>query len=107
MSFRTGTYYCEACKEKFDELVTVEDYTANAPQPCPHCGSSDCPRILASPMVLCASYPDGTRRFQEFKEVGKLNVQYAGLDHDDVKEQTRIKKEAETILPGSSKNFKC
>jgi putative FmdB family regulatory protein len=105
--YKTGTYYCEECNAKFDELVEKEEYDTSKPQCCPTCGNTGCSRVVGAPLPLNNSFPDGTRRFTELKEVGKLRAEYAGLDYTDTVEQTRVKKEAEKIMPGASKDFKC
>ena len=67
---------CKDCTARWNEVVDREDRDKVAE--CPSCGKMSGRRTISAPMVLMASYPDGTRRFDpRVKEAARLQVEAA------------------------------
>lgn len=84
----TYDYACTECHALFDvhiRYVDRDDYEKVGG--CPDCGSIKLERQFPAPMVLKASYPDGTKRFTDMKEAAKLNREAANSMKQDTKKE--------------------
>lgn len=85
----TYEYQCRACDHLHEDNVKYAD--RDAPRSCPKCGMPDVFRHFPTPMVTRASYPDGVRKFTNFREASRLNREAAGTG--DQQKKKEIQKE--------------
>jgi len=71
--YKTGSYNCLKCGALFDTLVTAEEYDNNVEVQCEVCGGR-AERVVGSPMIMTVSYPDGKKRFCQYKEESKMRL---------------------------------
>lgn len=91
-------YRCDGCEVETVEFYKFEERPVSIS--CTSCGASSYYQI-ATPMILKASYPDGTKRFQDMKEAAKLNKESAGAAGQETKKE--IAREIRKLGVGVSK----
>ena len=81
----TYTYRCEQCDHVTDGFYRLSE-TRPDQVPCESCGEQ-AQYTLAAPLVMRASYPDGTKRkgFGDLKEASKINKMIAQTDDPEAR----------------------
>jgi hypothetical protein len=97
--FFAGTFHCPACEQVIEALV--ERTERLKPIICEDCGGLAGP-CIGAPMVLSASYPDGTNRgvgYDKLKEVARLRVDAADMPREKRGDIEREIKKLESTKP--------
>jgi DNA-directed RNA polymerase subunit RPC12/RpoP len=83
MSWKSLTFKCQTCNHIYDDIVEREkEFEVQA---CPECGDVAALKTFSPPNVLRASYLDGTRRFDDHREINKLKKERASSKREDRK----------------------
>lgn len=74
---------CNECHHKEEMIIDISDWDAE--WTCPSCDTGIMRRTISAPMVLNASFVDGTKRqgFDDMKEINKLRRAAADLPHSE------------------------
>jgi predicted RNA-binding Zn-ribbon protein involved in translation (DUF1610 family) len=96
MAYIVDTFWCEACDQRFWEIVDREARPETFA--CPQCGELSV-RVPSAPAVLNKSFYDGQRTdLKDMKEEGRLAV--LELDTKNKKDKKLIRKERKQLLRG-------
>lgn len=76
---------CQDCNHVWDSLIQRSE--RDSQWPCPECGGMG-KRAVSAPMVMTASYPEGTKRkgWADLKEASKLKIESANSRDDKKRE---------------------
>ena len=102
MSLFAADYLCSQCNKVWDLLVYRE---RRDEQDCPDC-QAPLKRLMGAPLVLKASFLDGTRRFAHLREQDRLDTALSeAAQKGDMKEGSKLiteKVKLATKLPPSA-----
>jgi hypothetical protein len=74
MAWLSVDLLCDACGHAWDDLVDRLDPLTKGDYECPSCGGSRAHRTVSAPMILNASFPEGTRRFGKLRQEAVLDM---------------------------------
>jgi len=99
--YKIYDYLCTECSYRIGELFKRGEQPETLD--CEACGhEGTMVETIGAPMVLKASYPDGTKRgekWQSHKEAAKLEQEAVRLrKRGDTKEASKLRKEASTLV---------